>query len=135
MNGNAISQHLCAESDQNLPHFSKPSLEPGSLVPYLFLTLIFLWRKKTSEVYKTNCIYQCKCQEGQGNQTSCEFKIQWSQQEIHLSEEHLVHFESAETNMDIHKLSNQSVGGTNMMYVAWNIQLVLQQSKLYSKSV
>ena len=33
------SRHLCVESDQNLPHFFKPSSEPGSSVPYLYLTL------------------------------------------------------------------------------------------------
>ena len=31
------------ESDQNLPHFSKPSSEPGSSVPYLFWTLADMW--------------------------------------------------------------------------------------------
>ena len=36
---NSKLQHLYIESAQNLPHFAKPSSEPGSSVPYLFWTL------------------------------------------------------------------------------------------------
>jgi hypothetical protein len=38
------------ESDRNLSHFSKPSSEPGSSVPYLFWTLVVVGEHVAEDV-------------------------------------------------------------------------------------